>query len=286
VATLGIAFFSGMDAVMKGLTMAIGAYNTILWRAVFGAAIGALFFLGGRMPWPKPDVLRLHLWRGVVGSATMLTFFWGLARVPLAQGVALSFIAPLATLYLAAVLLGEKVGKGAVLASLLAFAGVLIILAGQARADLGPEAFRGSLAILVAAILYAYNLILMRRQSLVAKPVEVAFFLSLTSLFIFGLAAPFLAAWPDAGHVPGLAFAAALAFVSLILLSWAYARAEAHYLVPVEYSALIWAALFGWLIFRETVAPLTIVGAAMIVAGCLIAARRKPEPLAAVEALN
>jgi drug/metabolite transporter (DMT)-like permease len=283
VATLGIAFFSGMDAVMKGLTMALGAYNTILWRGIFGLAIAGAFFLIGRMAWPKPEVLRLHVKRGLVGSATMLLFFWGLGRVPLAQGVALSFVAPLITLYLAAVLLGERVGKGAMFASLLAFAGVLVILAGQARADLGPQAFRGSLAILAAALLYAYNLILMRQQSLVAKPVEIAFFLSLTSGMIFGVAAPLFAEIPDAPHLPALLLAAVLAFMSHILLCWAYARAEAHYLVPVEYTALIWAALLGWLVFRERLEPLTLFGAVMIVAGCLLAAGRKPAPLAAME---
>jgi S-adenosylmethionine uptake transporter len=283
VATISIAFFSAMDAVMKKLTMAIGVYDTVLWRAVFGVAIASVFFFGGRMRWPPRPVLRLHLIRGAVGSATMILFFWGLARVPLAQGVALSFIAPLIVLYLAAVLLGEKVGKGAVLASLLAFSGVVVILAGQARADLGPKALMGSAAILVAAFLYAYNLILTRQQSLVAKPVEIAFFLNLFSLIIFGAAAPFLGELPPGPQVPQLALAAALAFISLVLLSWAYARAEAHYLVPVEYSALVWAALLGWLIFREKVEPLTIIGAVMIIAGCLLAARRKPEPFAAME---
>jgi S-adenosylmethionine uptake transporter len=283
VATLAIAFFSGMDAVMKGLVMEIGTYDTILYRALFGIAIASAAFAARRVRWPEPAVLRLHLRRGVVGAATMFLFFWGLGRVPLAQGVALAFIAPLVTLYLAAALLGEKVGKGAVFASLLAFAGVLVILAGQAKADLGPDALWGSVVILVAAILYAYNLIIMRQQSLVAEPAEIAFFLNLVTGIIFGIGAPFFATVPAVAHVPQLLLAAALAFLSMILLSWAYARAEAHYLVPVEYTALVWAALFGWIVFHEGVEPLTLAGAAMIVAGCLIAARRRAEPLAAAE---
>ena len=84
-----------------------------------------------------------------------ILFFWGLARVPLAQAIALAFVAPLIALYLAALLLKEKIERRAILASLLGFAGVLVILAGQAEAELGPEAFRGSIAILVSAGLYA-----------------------------------------------------------------------------------------------------------------------------------
>ena len=61
VATISIAFFSAMDAVMKGLTIKIGVYDTVLWRALFGAAIASFFFYGGRMRMPERPVLRLHL---------------------------------------------------------------------------------------------------------------------------------------------------------------------------------------------------------------------------------
>ena len=69
--------------------------------------------------------------------------------------------------------------------------------------------------------------------------------------------------------------AAVLATVSLLMLAWAYARGEASYLAPTEYTAFIWAALLGWVVFREPVAPYTLAGAALIIAGCLIAARRR-----------
>jgi S-adenosylmethionine uptake transporter len=274
VATLGIACFSAMDALMKGLSIAMGAYNALLWRTAAGAVIGGAVFVWRRQRWPSPPVLRLHLLRGTLAAAMAILFFWGLARVPLAQGIALSFIAPLVALYLAALLLKERIEPAAIAASVLGFAGVLVILGSQAEAGLGPEAFAGAAAILVSAILYAYNIVLMRRQALVAGPIEVAFFMSLIMTACFALAAPFLAFIPDSEHVPALAGAALLAFVSLMLLSWAYARAEAQHLAPVEYTAFIWASLFGLLLFGEAVRPLTLIGAAMIVGACLMAAKR------------
>ena len=96
--------------------------------------------------------------------------------------------------------------------------------------------------------------------------------------------APFLAAFPPTAELGAVFGAAALGFASLMLLSWAYARAEAQYLAPVEYTAFVWAVLFGVLIFAEPVRPLTVAGAAMIVAACLFAARRRPAPVADVEA--
>jgi S-adenosylmethionine uptake transporter len=284
VAAGGIALFSVMDAVMKHLALAIGAYNAIFWRNLAGAIFGGLAFLGAGGRWPARRVMRIHLIRGIISSAMAILFFWGLARVPLAQGVALAFVAPLIALYLAALILKEQISRRAVFASLFGFAGVLVILTAQAQADLGPEALQGSLAILGSAVFYAYNIILMRQQAQVAKPLEIAFFQSAIVTLCFLLAAPFLAALPPVAELGAVFAGAVLAFGSLMLLSWAYARAEAQYLAPVEYTAFIWAATFGVLIFHEPVRPLTLAGAAMIVAACLIAARRRPAPVADVEA--
>ncbi len=273
-ATLGIALFSGMDAVMKHLVLAIGAYNGMLWRTMAGALFGGAVFFGTRSKWPTWPVLRIHLLRGVLSAVMAILFFWGLARVPLAHGVALAFVAPLIALYLAALVLKETIQRRAILASLFGFAGVVVIFAAQARAELGPEALQGSISILLSAGLYAYNIILMRQQAQVARPVEIAFFTSAIVTSCLLAAAPFLAVFPAADHFPAIIGAAALAFASLLLLSWAYARAEAQYLAPVEYTAFVWAVLLGLVFFAEPVSPLTVFGAAMIVAACLFAARR------------
>jgi S-adenosylmethionine uptake transporter len=283
VAALGIALFSLMDALMKGLALAIGTYNALLWRTLAGTAMAGIVFLARRSPWPGRPAMRFHLIRGSMGSVMAILFFWGLARVPMAQAIALAFVAPLIALYLAAVLLKEKIERRAILASLLGCAGVVAILAGQAEAELGPDAFRGSIAILLSAGLYAWNIILMRQQALLAEPVEIAFFTSLVMVSWFLLGAPFLAAAPPASEVPEIFGAAALAVGSLLLLSWAYARAEAQHLAPTEYTGFLWASLFGFLFFAEPLRPLTIVGAAMIVVACIIAARPRAAPLPGVE---
>ena len=279
VASLGIFFFSGMDAVMKALSIAIGTYNAMLWRILVGAAIGGTLWLALRSPRPSRAALRIHLIRGAMSSAMAILFFWGLARVPLAQGVALAFVAPLIALYLAALVLKEEIERQAIWGSVLGFVGVLVILAAQAQADMGPEALMGALSILASAVFYAWNIVLMRQQALVAKPLEVAFFTGLFVGLCYSPFAPFLAALPPVEHYPSILAAAVLGLGSLMLLSWAYARAEAQFLAPVEYTAFIWAGLFGIAIFAEPVRLLTLVGAAMIVAGCYIAARRTPSPV-------
>jgi len=144
---------------------------------------------------------------------------------------------------------------------------------GQAAAKMGPEAFLGAVAVLLSAVAYAYNIILMRRQAQIADPYEVAFFQSLIVALCLALALPWLGKLPPLEHVPMILLAAVLATASLALLSWAYARAEASYLAPVEFTAFIWASLWGWVAFDEHVGLLTVLGAALIVGGCWIAAR-------------
>jgi S-adenosylmethionine uptake transporter len=283
VGTLGIALFSAMDAVMKGLTLAIGTYNAVFWRMLLGLALSGALYLGMSAPWPGREALRLHVIRGVVSSVMAITFFWGLARLPLAEAVALTFVAPLIALYLAALVLREQVGRRSVAASLLGFMGVLVIVATRSSGEGSERDLWGAASILCSALLYAYNIILMRQQALIAKPLEIAFFQYLIVALCLALAAPFLAVFPDGRHWPTITFAALLALVSLMLLAWAYARAEAQRLAPVEYTALIWAALLGWVIFSEPVSASTVIGATLIVTACVLAASSAPPRIPAVE---
>jgi S-adenosylmethionine uptake transporter len=278
VTCVGIALFSTMDAYMKRLSIELGAYNAMLWRTMIGAAIGGVIFAARRESLPAKSAMRLHLIRGSIAAIMATTFFYGIARVPLAEGMALSFIAPLITLYLAAVLLGEKVQSRSIIASLLALAGVAVILFGRlGSGSFTSEAAWGIGSIFISAFLYAYNLILQRQQAQVATPIEVGFFQSLIACGVLSLASPFWGQVPSMHHMPDLVIAAALSLASLIIISWAYARAEAQILVAAEYTAFIWAALFGWLFFREPVTTQTVLGAALIVVGCYVATRKSPQ---------
>ncbi|MES2339483.1 MAG: DMT family transporter [Pseudomonadota bacterium] len=284
VAALGIALFSGMDAVMKGLVLAIGAYNALLWRFGAQTLLSAAVYLPRRPGLPPRTTMRLHLLRGIVAAVMAPLFFWGLARVPMAQAIALAFIAPIIALFLAALILKERVPRGSVIACVMAVGGVALILTGQARAEMGEGALAGTIAILASAVCYAFNIILMRAQSQVAGPTEVTFWQSLIVTAVFLLAAPWMLVVPSGIHAPMLLLAAVLAALSLLALAWAYAHGSASYLAPTEYTGFVWAALFGWLVFGEVLSPWTLAGAALIVAGCFIAARGKPVSIPNIEA--
>ncbi len=259
---------------MKSASIAIGAYSAMVWRCMMGAAIMAPLWwrLGEGMP-DRPT-MRLHLLRSAISAMMATLFFWGLERTPLAEAIALSFIAPLVAPFLASVILGEQISRRSIIGSLLATAGVAVIGAQKFGADYSDDARAGMAAVLASALLYALNLVLQRKQAQQARPIEITFF---QNLFAGMFLLPFFALWgavPNAGTAGLILLSAVLAIIALLLISWSYARAEAQVLVPVEYSAFIWAAGLGWLMFEETLSTTLLSGVIMIVAGCLVAVPR------------
>lgn len=281
---LGIGFFSAMDGVMKSGALAIGAYSAFFLRSLLGFLMIAPFWWLRTRRWPSKQVMRIHLTRGVVVAFMGWSFFFALVRLPLAEAIALSFISPLIALYLAAVLLGETIQRKAIIAALLGLAGVIVIVGGRiGRERLTEDATIGLIALMVSALLYAWNLVLQRQQALVAKPSEVSAFQNGIVTLALLAGTPFLLVWPETTRTwLDLGSGAALAVAAALCLSWAYARAEAQVLVPVEYTGFLWAALFGWLMFGEEVSLSTAAGAVLIVIGCWLATRSTPPEQAAI----
>ena len=281
-ALLGVACLSLMDAFMKGAALAVGAFSAAWLRAVIGTGIMLPIWFATGPRRPPPEVMKLHIERGAVSCFMAVTFFFALTKLPLAETIAISFIAPLITLYLARILLGEAVQRRAVLGSLLGFGGTIVIVGGRlGEANFDQDAMLGLASILISSVLYAYNFIVMRRQSQLAGPVEVALFHSCVTAIILALGLPVFFVMPDAAALTATSVSALLTVAGAMALAWAYARAEAQVLVPMEYSGFLWASLFGWLFFREGVSAPTVLGTALIVVGCWIAARRQaPEQVA------
>lgn len=276
VALAAVGALSIMDVVMKHLVIALGVVAVSIWRSIVNLAFAAPLYLPRRTAWPSAKTLRLHIGRALLTTIMAVLFFWGLGRIPVAQAIALTFIAPLIALILAAMVLGETIGPRSIAGSLAAFAGVVVIVLGQARADLGEQALLGSAAILGSALCYAVNIVVMRRQAMAAGPLEINFFQNVTVAAVWMTVALVFDVpdWP-VGYVQWIVVASLLSTAGALLFAYAYARAEASYLAVTEYSAFLWAAVLGWLVFREAVSGYTLVGAVLIVGGCLIAARAK-----------
>lgn len=280
-AALGVACLSLMDAFMKQAALEGGTYTATVLRSLIGAAIIAPFWLWQRQGWPDRRTMKLHVERGIISAFMALSFFYALTKLPLAEAIAISFIAPLVALYLARVLLGEVISPKAVAASVMGFAGTLVIVWGKiGQGDFDEEVASGLAALMFSALLYAYNFVVIRKQSQLAGPVEIATFHSGIGGLVLLCLAPFLGTAPVVSTLPFIAAAGVLTVAGAMGIAWAYARAETQALVPIEYSGFLWASVLGWAFFREPVTLPTVAGTALIVSGCWLATRKgvRPDP--------
>ena len=271
----GVFLFSVMDAVMKAQALAMGTYSAMYWRNAMGALFAAILYLPSRPQRPSPDAFRLHVGRSALTAVMMYCFFFGLTRVPLAQAIGLTFVAPIIALFLASPFLGERIGPNAKFAAVLGFGGVMVVVGGDLLRMNANTDLLGVSAMLAFAVMYAVNLILQRKLALIAKPMEITFYQNTFVLLLMTPFAPLLLLMPaNELQWGGAVLAGLVAIGSLILMSIAYRRAEAQQLIATEYTAFVWAAMFGWWLFGEAVSAQTLLGTGLIMLGCLISARK------------
>lgn len=271
----GVFLYSVLDAVMKAQGLAMGAYSAMYWRNVAGAILASALYLPFRPARPSRPAFKLHVIRSALTAVMMYCFFFGLTRVPLAQAIGLTFIAPIIALFLASPFLGERIGANSKFAALLGFGGVMVVVGGDLLRMNAETDLLGVSAMLAFAVMYAVNLILQRKLALIAKPMEITFYQNTIVLLLMTPLAPFLLLMPaNELQWGGAVLAGSAAIGSLILMSIAYRRAEAQQLVSTEYTAFVWAAIFGWWLFSEAVTAQTLLGTGLIMFGCVVGARR------------
>lgn len=274
---IGIAVFCAMDAAMKKLVETNPAVMATFWRYVSAIVFTALIWLRAGRPPITAGMLPVHLVRGVVLAVSATLFFWSLSVLPLAQAVTIAFVAPLLIPPIAALILKERMQGGSVAAGLAGFAGVVVAVGFEPDAW-SAEQLRGVVAVLVSALTYAVTVVLLRLRAARDGPAVVSLLGTLIPAAAL-LPAMLLMVPADAILPRGESWLWVLAAgltgaVALQFMARAYARAQAQLLAPFEYTALVWAALYGWLFFAEPVSPQTWAGALLIAAACLWQARR------------
>lgn len=274
---IGIAIFCAMDAVMNLLVDRNPVLMATWWRYVVAIGFTFAIWAGSGRPAIRREMLPVHALRGAVIAASAFLFFWSLTRLTLAEAVTFSFIAPLLVPPLAAMFLKERMEGASLAAAALGFLGVLVAAGGDI-AGLDTARIAGIAAVLGGAFTYALSLVMMRAR---AARDGAAIVSLLGAVFPMLVLAPF--AWalvpasrmmPGAGDLGWLLLAGLFGALALQFIARAYARAEAQKLAPFEYTALGWAALFGWLFFSEPVGWRTWAGAGIIAAACLWQAGR------------
>jgi S-adenosylmethionine uptake transporter len=273
----GIAFFCAMDAFMKALVADNSALSSTFWRYAAALIFVLPFWWHEGFPPIRREMLPIHGLRAVIGSVSAVAFFWALTIIPLAEAVTIAFIAPLLIPPFAALLLKERMEARNLLAGAAGFLGVLVAV-GFEPVSLSPERLLGVAAVLGSATAYALVIVITRLRAARDGPSVLTLLNAAFSALILGCllaASEPPGAWvPEGREILLVAGVGLTGAVALQLIARAYAGAEAQRLAPFEYTALFWAALFGYAVFGEPVPLRTFAGAAIIIAACLWQLRR------------
>lgn len=267
----GIGAMCVLDGLAKYLGLRHGAAVATFGRYAAGTALALLVWQVQGRPWVGPGGLQANLVRGTLIAGMALAFFWSITKLPLALVLTLTFIGPLTVPFMAALYLKEPVQPRCLAAGGLGFAGVLVTVGGMP--SLASGELLAALAAVVAAILYGASAVILRARAAADGA---------TVITLIAAVVPMLWLSPvvfTVGSVPpvvdlGLMLAMGLiGNIGVQLMARGYVHLQAQVSAVLEYSALPWAALIGWLFFNESVAPTTVLGAVIIAAACLWASR-------------
>ncbi len=257
----GIAGGLSLDLVAKWLLADYSLEQFVFLRSLVGLSIFLSMArwnggLGGlatrRWPW--------HVFRTVLASGAMFGFFYGLKLMPLVNALTLAFTAPLVVTALSVPLLGEHVGWRRWLAVIAGFIGVLIVL----RPGAGMFTL-AAIAVLIASVSYAGLAISARYLSTTESSFSLSVYVIIGPLIIssFMLPGNYTAPTPTSWFLFVLAgICSVCAWIGIV---GGYRRAPPSLLAPFEYTALIGAALAGYLIWDEVPDRWVITGGTIII---------------------
>ena len=256
--------FVVMDAMAKYLMRDYSVPQVVWGRYAFHLAAIVVVLAPRRRLWFRTRRLGLQLFRSMVLLLATVLFFTALSYMPLADASALIYVSPLLVTALSVPILGERVGPRRWTAVVIGFIGTLVIVRPGAGV-MHPAAF----LVLGTALCFAIYQITTRVLSTTENALTTLFYTAAAGALCTTLALPFF--W-----TPPSAFAWALmAGVGLVgafghfLMIQAYQRASVSGLAPYLYTQLIWAVIFGYLVFADLPDAWTIAGAAVITASGL-----------------
>ncbi|RUS60165.1 DMT family transporter [Pseudorhodobacter sp. E13] len=273
-------FFSINDSSIKFLSGGYALHEIVLIRSLIGLTVMMVLVLptrGGLAAF-RTRRLGLHLLRGGFVVTSNFCFFLGLAAMPIADAVALFFVAPLLITALSVPMLGEKVGPRRWAAVGVGLIGVIIML----RPGMGI--FHPAMLLpLFAAFCYAMLHMLTRRMGATESAVTLTLYVQMTFVAVCILSGLVLGGgafyseanaslafltrpwvWPTPGDWPILALIGLSSAIGALLITHAYRSCEAAVVAPFEYISMPLAIVFGLVIFGEWPDPIAWLGIALI----------------------
>ena len=258
------AFF--MFTVMNMFAKMLSANHSVIEIAFYRNLIACIPFLIMIFVFGRREILVIRSKpslvgiRAAIGTISLVTTFAAYSLMPMADTTALLFTASLFIPVLGVIFLKESVGPYRWAAVAMGFIGVVIMSHPS-----GEMHTLGILVALFAALLHATLQIILRYLGRYESPETISFYFFVIGVFLTALPLPFIAVKPTMAEIPlflgiGLSGAAAQ-----WLLSIAFRNARVAIVTVFNYSSIVWATLFGWMIWNDWPMPAVMAGAAVVI---------------------
>ncbi len=268
---LGMFVFSAVDTQAKFLTESLHTIQ-IVWSRQMGIVIGIAIVIALK----GPGLLRtkhpvLQVTRGFLAVGSAATFIFAISFVPLADAVAVSFVAPFIVTVLGALILKEPVGIRRWAAVTIGFLATLIVIR-PGTGVLHPAVF----LVIIAAAFFALRQIVSRWLSGSDTTITTLAYTGLVSVAILTIPLPFVWQWPATGlEITLLISIALMTALGETMVIKALEVGQAVVVAPLQYTLLIWSTGYGFLVFGDLPDLWTWVGALIIVATGLYTLHRE-----------
>jgi drug/metabolite transporter (DMT)-like permease len=264
--------FSIMNALIRAGSLELPAIQIVFFRNAFALAFMLPWLARAGVAGLHTQRLGFHALRATIGLIAMTCWFYSVTLLPLAQAVSLNYTVPLFATVGAALVLGETVRARRWTATLVGFLGVLAIVRP------GFQEVTPAMALpILAAMFMATAALLIKSLSNTENPNAMVFYMNLFLTPMSLVPALFVWVWPSWPVLGLMALVGGLATASHLLLTRAYAKADASAVIPFHYMQLPFVALIAFVAFGEVPAVWTLLGAAVIAGAAIYIAHREAQ---------
>lgn len=274
VALILVAMFSFalVDTLAKSVALAYPANEVTFFRMLFGLVPAVAVCLHGK---PIGERIRHMDVRGQTLRALTLLgasglFFAGLPYMPLGDAVAIVYSETLLVIVLAPPLLKETLKPRDALAAAVGFVGVLFVV----RPDGSHSNWLGPMLLIASAFFGALSIIQIKRIRATDDSRTTVLYFTALGTIVTGASLFFAWRTPSAQALAVMALLGGFATAGQLLMTMAFRQADAGALAPYNYTSIVWAALFGYVMWGETIGAASLLGIALIVGSSIAVAVR------------
>ena len=263
--TISALLFSVMGICIRYASHSVDNYTIVFFRNVVGLILFLPFIFKQGIGFVKTEKLWMHTWRSIVGLAAMYGFFYAIAHLKLSNAMVFTYSSPIFIPVIAWLFLKEKITIAMICAAVLGFIGVFCV----AKPDQGLLNWISVIGI-ASSLLASMAFVTVRALTQTEPPERIVFYFCLIGSTLSVI--PMFWVWRPY-HLQELLFligAGILANVSQIFMSHAYRLAPAGQIAPVNYMAIIFAGVWGFLLWNEVPDLYSVIGFCIILLAILL----------------